>query len=126
MTSKKLGIFGEKLALNYLKKKGYQILDKNYSPKWSVLGEIDIIAKKNNIISFVEVKTLNKSSSFFPEDKVNFLKQRKLIKLSQSWLVQNKIPLNSEWQIDIISIKIDLKNKKATIRHFENAIDTNF
>jgi len=58
MSSKQLGILGEQIAENYLKNKGYQILGKNYSfriPGNPQKGEIDIMVKKNDIISFIEV-----------------------------------------------------------------------
>jgi len=130
MSTKQIGSFGEKIAEDYLKNKGYQILDKNYSfriPGNPQKGEIDIIAKKSDTIIFVEVKTLAKnieewSSTILPEDKVNFSKQRKLIKTAESWLMKNKTSLNSQWQIDVIAIKIDLSNKKAKIRHLKNAV----
>jgi len=131
MTSKQLGNLGEKIAEDYLRKKGYQILNRNYSPKWvsgPQRGEIDIVARKENIISFIEVKTLaskdspGASSSFQPEEKVNFPKQRKLVKIAENWLMEKKIPLDSKWQIDVISIQINLNTKKAKIRHFKNAV----
>jgi len=56
-----------------------------------------------------------------PEEKVNFSKQRKLVKTAESWLMKKKIPLNSKWQIDVIAIKIGFDNK-VEISHFENAI----
>ena len=58
MSSKQLGILGEQITENYLKNKGYQILGKNYSfriPGNPQKGEIDIMVKKNDIISFIEV-----------------------------------------------------------------------
>ena len=61
MSSKQLGILGEQIAEDYLKNKGYQILDKNYFSRISTgpkIGEVDIVVKKNDIISFIEVKTL--------------------------------------------------------------------
>ena len=130
MISKKLGDLGEKIAENYLKNKEYQILDKNYSPKFisgPQRGEIDIIAKKGDNITFIEVKTLTGDSPgtvpyFSPEENVNFLKQRKIIKTAQSWLMEKKISPETKWQIDIISIKIDFNLKKAKIRHFQNAV----
>jgi len=124
ISRKKLGEIGEKIAEDFLKRKGYKILDRNFfvrsafGPK---TGEIDIVAKKDDAISFVEVKTVL-ASSVSPEQKVNFQKQRKLIKMAQIWLMKNKIPLNKKWQIDIIAIKIDLNIKKAKIRHFKNAV----
>ena len=127
MDSKKLGILGEKIATKYLKKKGYQILDKNYSSKFvsgPQRGEIDIVAKKSDIISFVEVKALEESGEPFsdisPEEKFNLAKKRKIIKMAENWLIENKIPLDSKWQIDVISIKINLGNKKAKILYFSN------
>lgn len=125
MSSQQLGVLGEKIASKYLKNKGYQILDKNYSPKFisgPKKGEIDIIAKKNNVISFVEVKTLKQvqGNYFSPEDKVDFLKQKKIIKMAEFWLMEKKIPLDSKWQIDVIAIKINSNLKKARIRHFPN------
>jgi len=128
MNSKKLGILGEKIAENYLKKKGYQILDKNYSPKFisgPKRGEIDIVAKKENTISFIEVKTLIQDSPrtvlhFSPEEKVNFKKKRKVIKIAESWLVEKKLSLDSQWEIDVISVRINSENKKAKILYFSN------
>jgi len=125
MKTKQVGTLGEKIAENYLKNKGYQILDRNYFfriPGNSQKGEIDIIAQKSGIISFVEVKTLRQAQGkpFSPEEKVNFGKQRKLRITAESWLMKKKIPLNSKWQIDVISIIIE--KGKAKISHFENAV----
>jgi len=124
--SKKLGILGEKIAQRYLEEKGYQILDRNYSSKFvsgPQRGEIDIVAKKSDIISFVEVKALEDSGEPFaisPEEKFNLAKKRKIIKMAESWLMEKKIPFDSKWQIDVISIKINLGNKKAKILYFSN------
>jgi len=127
MDSKKLGILGEKIAARYLEKKGYQILDRNYSSKFvsgPQRGEIDIVAKKGGTISFVEVKTLSvrhkSDPEIGPEEKFNLAKKRKIIKMAESWLMEKKIPFDSKWQIDVISIKINLKDKKAKILYFEN------
>lgn len=121
---KRIGKLGEDIAVDYLRKKGYTILERNYRfqiPGDLQRGEIDIIAKKGDTIFFVEVKTLkNPKIEIFPEEKVNFSKQKKLIWTAESWLMKNKIPLDSKWQIDVIAIIIN-KNKKE-FSHFENAI----
>jgi putative endonuclease len=127
MDSKELGILGEKIAENYLKKKGYKILEKNYSPSFVSgpnIGEVDIIAKKQNIIVFIEVKALkeNYSRDFSPEMKVNYQKQRKIIKTAQSYILEKKFFSEIKWQIDVLSIVIDFQKRKAKIRHFENAV----
>jgi len=125
---KKIGTFGEKIAEKYLKKNGFKILEKNYSLKFTsgpIPGEIDLIAQKKDTIHFIEVKTSlqdysQKKQQIPPEERVNYSKQKKLIKMAESWLMKRKIPLNSKWQIDVISIKIDLKKYKARIRYFSN------
>lgn len=127
MEKREIGSLGEKIAADYLKNKGYRILGKNYSFRIQgnpQKGEIDIVAEKSGIISFVEVKTLSRgrASGFSPEEKVNFEKQRKLVKTAESWLIRNKIPLDVKWQIDIISLELDFKREKANIRHFKNIL----
>ena len=125
MSTKEFGNLGERIAENYLKNKGYQILDKNYS-FWIAgsprKGEIDIVAKKDDTISFVEVKTLRLAQGRFisPEEKVNFLKQRKLRMVDENWLMKKKLSLNQKWQIDVIAIEV--QNGRAKISHFENAV----
>jgi putative endonuclease len=125
MNSKEMGFFGEKIAENYLRNKNYRILDKNYSNKVVACpqkGEIDIITRKNNRIIFFEVKSLNSDRFISPEEKVDFQKRKKIMKTAESWLVKKKISLDTPWQIDIISIKINLSKKTAKIRHFKNAV----
>jgi putative endonuclease len=120
--SKALGALGEKIAQNYLKKKGYKIIAQNYIPSWTGFDkkEIDIIARKENLIVFFEVKTLQENNIFFPEEKVNYQKRKKIIKVAESFLLEKRIPLEQKWQIDVIAIRINLDSKKAKIRHFEN------
>lgn len=130
MSTREIGKLGEKIAENYLKKKGYQILDKNYSfriPGNPQKGEIDIVARKEDLITFFEIKTLIERWGrtpliplISPEEKVNFSKQRKLIKTAESWLMKKKIPLNSKWQIDILAIEII--QGRVKISHFENSV----
>ncbi len=122
-SDKDLGIFGENLAIKYLKKKGYKILDKNFffqtknGPK---LGEIDVIAKKEGKISFLEIKTLSCAGKIEPEEKVNFIKRQKIEKVAQIWLDKNDYRDDCEWQIDVISIILNSDQKTAKIVHFKN------
>jgi len=131
-TSKQLGGKGEDIAVQYLQKKGYKILDRNFKRKW---GEIDIVAKppfrislkylkKRAKIIFVEVKTIrkNKNAPFFPEDEVDKKKKYQLRKMAQIYLSAKNLPLTTPYQIDIIAVETDNFGKK-TIRHFENAIE---
>lgn len=126
MDSKQLGIFGEKTAEKYLKEKGYRILDKNYIPRFvsgPMRAEIDIIAKKADTIIFIEVKTAaNSGFCFAPEDRVNFAKQRKILKAAENWLMEKKILLESKWQVDVVAVELDTQTQKAKIRHFQNCV----
>jgi len=71
-----LGFLGENIAARHLEQKGYEIITKNYRKPW---GEIDIIAKKHDIITFVEVKANQSfSQAFDPENRVNFQKMQKI------------------------------------------------
>ena len=117
--TKTLGDTGEKTAKNYLREKGYKILDKNF--RYSKLGELDIIAKQGDNIIFFEVKARMRKglSEFKPEDNITQIKQKKLVKLAQIWLAKRK--LDTGWQIDVLAIEI-YRNKSFDIRHLENAI----
>ena len=78
----KFGDLGERIAKNYLIRQGYEILDTNYKTK---LGEIDIVAKEDDILVFVEVKTRSSRSFGLPQESVNFKKQNRQIKSSGSF-----------------------------------------
>lgn len=109
-----LGEWGEEFAAMHLLKNDYQILERNWTFQ---KAEIDIIAKKNNEIIIVEVKTRN--SDFFgdPQDFVTSGKIKLLTKAANEYLISNEISL--EARFDIIAI---LKNKTTEkLEHFENA-----
>lgn len=120
--TKKLGIFAEGIARRYLLKKGYEILAANYRMNF---GELDIVARKNGIVCFIEVKANKKLyEGFEPELRVDSRKQNKLIKLATAYML-NKGLHETPWQIDIVSVIFDFENKKAGIKHFKNAISDN-
>ena len=120
MTTKELGDLGEKLTCGYLVEKGFKILGKN----WRIsFGEIDIIAKRKNIIHFVEVKTIISNNSFFPEQHVDYKKQRKLRHMAQIWLQQNNYQQDIAYQIDIIGITADQVTRMAKLHYFPNVVE---
>jgi len=109
-----LGILGENIATNYLLKHGYRVLERNFVFQ---KAEIDIIARKANIIAIVEVKTRN--SDFFgdPQSFVTASKIKLLIKAANEYVLTNDIDL--EVRFDIIAI---LKNQhQESVEHIENA-----
>jgi putative endonuclease len=109
-----LGALGEELAVKYLAKNGYKILETNYR---FGRDEVDIIASINDLIVFVEVKT--RASSFLgePEEAVSKAKQKRIIKVANNYLIEND--LDNEGRFDIFGIIINQKTKN--IKHLIDA-----
>jgi len=101
------------LACEYLIRHGYKIIDKNYRTR---RGEIDVVAKNENILVFVEVKTRTNAMFGSPEEAIDFNKQNKLAKTAEHYLSFHDTP-DVNYRIDSIAVEIDTKNKKAKIRH---------
>jgi putative endonuclease len=114
MSTSKKGKQGEKLAANFLISHGYEILRENYRHK---RGEIDLIAKKNDLLVFVEVKSKARDRYGFPEEAVNSKKEEMIITTADQYLFEE------DWQgsirFDIISILGE--GDDIRIAHFEDA-----
>ncbi len=128
LSRKEIGAFGEKIAKRYLEKRGYKILAQNFRKKF---GELDIVTKKNKNVIFFEVKTRevndpNELESFLPEDEISFEKEKQLRKMTQIYLAENNLSLNTSCQIDILAINLFLDSQRAKIRHYKNAIEDKY
>lgn len=99
MNNADLGKFGEQLACDFIRKKNYQIIDRNYRFK---KNEIDIVAKKDNKLIIIEVKTRQTSEIGEPWQAVSKQKQKQVIKVANHYVQNNNIEL--ETRFDIISI----------------------
>lgn len=123
-STKETGKRGEDIAADYLKNKGYRILQRNYIPSWFKQGrkEIDIVVQKGGLLVFVEVKTGHRIYDFVPEDHIDYKKQRFLAQAGESYLLEKNIPEKTEWQIDVVSVILDRNNQVSKISHFENVI----
>ena len=115
-----LGRTGEQVAAEYLKKKGFTILEMNYkNPRGKQLGEIDIVTRKGKDIVFVEVKTRKgKVGEVFPEDNLTPGKLKKLEKIATHYL-QSHREHDTPYHFDAVTILFDEKGT-AAIRHFEH------
>jgi putative endonuclease len=133
---RRVGDQGEEVACKYLANKGYYVIERNY---WKPWGEIDIIAEKGSILSFVEVKTVSRSLStpnllretpsdrisregFRPEDNVHPAKLKRLYRAIQTYLLEKKVPETKDWQIDVACVFLDFETKKARVELLENII----
>ncbi len=111
---KPLGSIGEDIAANYLKKKGYKILHRNYK---TPLGEADIIVKDKDTIVFVEVKARSSGAFGQPFEAVDYRKQEKLKKIALYYLKHNRI--ESPVRFDVVSIIS--RDKNAEVNHIAEA-----
>jgi putative endonuclease len=118
MKRKEIGEAGEKLAKNFLKKKGYRIRQTNFRCRQ---GEIDIIAEKKGYLVFVEVRTKSTSDFGSPEESVTFAKKEKLIASALTYLNENR-NLPESWRIDFVAVELDRDGKATRIEIIENAL----
>ena len=116
MNKRKFGIIGEKIAQGYLTNKGYQILDTNFYTK---RGEIDIIAKKDSCIIFVEVKTRTNLKYGTPAMAVNSTKMKHIKFAAKVFLALNRF---KEYMVRFDVIEILIKDGKCGINHLENVM----
>ncbi|MBI3671652.1 YraN family protein [Candidatus Azambacteria bacterium] len=113
---RKFGDIGEDVARKYLVKIGYSIIGKNYQTKF---GEIDIVAKNDREILFIEVKTSDINSFIRPEENLTQNKLRKLLKTVELYIISNDLPETYTWRVDLISIKLNQETRKASLEHFK-------
>lgn len=111
-----IGKLGEDLATKYLEEKNYKILTRNFHCKQ---GEIDIIAKKNNEIIFVEVKARTNLYYGRPAEAVTKIKQKHIEKAAEYYLYKNNLA-NNNVRIDVIEVYI--KEGKYKINHIKQVM----
>ncbi len=118
---RKIGDLGEKLGAKLLKKEGYKILERNYVAEGC---EIDIIAKREDTVVFVEVKTRSykEGEILSPASAVTPEKQRKIIKAAKSYAAF--CARDKALRLDVIEVILDGKRAKE-INHIENAFNYN-
>jgi putative endonuclease len=117
MKPKEVGALGEKIARDFLRKRGYKIIESNYRcPQ----GEIDIIARNKGSLVFIEVKTRTGTNLGIPEESVNAQKQAKLRQVALSYL-QKHHDSSGDWRIDVVAIELDGTRPKR-INLIKNAV----
>ncbi len=118
MDSKQLGYLGEQAVCDFLIKKGYIIICRNFTVKG---GEIDIIASKKDIITFVEVKTRQINSMVNGLEAITKSKQRLIIKTASEFLITNNNDLQPRF--DVAEVQVNITDV-LSINYIENAFDT--
>lgn len=117
-SNKLRGKFGEDTACRYLEKKGWQILERNF--RYSRYAEIDIIAKDNGTIVFVEVKARSTTDFGHPFEAVDYKKLQNIFKAGLAYLKTVSEPYK-RYRIDIISVLGKTNsNIEPKIEHLED------
>jgi putative endonuclease len=111
----KIGIKGEQIATDFLQKKGYTILNRNWR---AGNKELDIVAQKGDTIVFCEIKTRTSHEFGFPEEAVTRRKQQHIKMAAAAWQEAN--PGHDYIRFDIVAILLDDTGIKE-IMHFEEA-----
>ncbi len=131
----KTGQIGEDIVVKHLVKQKFKILERNYRKKW---GEIGIVAEKNKIIHFIEVKTVSYETlsdqtekyynQYQPEENVHFFKRKRLGRAIQTYLAEKTVSYETfgneelEFQIDIAAVFLNKSTNENEIRITENII----
>ena len=119
MRRRDTGILGEKLAKDFLKKRGYHIWETNYRcPE----GEIDIVAKQRDYLVFIEVRTKRSLEFGSPEESITQAKKERM-RAAASYYRQAHQNLPQLWRIDVVAVELNQKGKLSRIELIENAVN---
>lgn len=100
MNTHQVGVKGEDIAVKYLQKHGYKILQRNFSV---ANGEIDVVAKDGKYVVFLEVKRRNNQAFGLPREAVTLQKQKIIISCATQWLSLNKL-YGSPVRFDVVEV----------------------
>ncbi len=115
------GQCGEDIASEYLKKKGYKILERNYKNK---IGEIDIVAKYKEDLVFVEVKTRSSDKFGTPAEAVTYYKKQRIVNCTKYYLMQHPTDMNIRFDVIEVYGRFDGSSFAfEQLNHFENVFE---
>lgn len=115
------GRVGEKIACRYLRRHLFSIIERNYNSRY---GEIDIIAKRGELIIFVEVKGRRDKSFGEPFEAVSPRKQAQIKRMAKMWLAEHQMDpglKDSVFRFDVISILLNEDNESVELLHIKDA-----
>ena len=114
MNNRKQGNDFEGLAADYLKRQGYDIIQQNFYCK---MGEVDIIARDDQYLVFVEVKYRKSARAGTAAEAVNFNKMRKISRCADVYMMQNKMSGDTSVSFDVVAIE------EGHLKHYKNAFE---
>ena len=117
---KSIGQWGEDQAARWLRKKGYRILERNYSCRF---GEIDLIVTDRKSVIFVEVKTRKNDHFGDAKEYVSPSKQRRVLSAASVWLSEHDLPLDPRFDVIEVYGTMEMPFHKLVFCQIENAFD---
>lgn len=114
MNNKSFGNYGENVATDFLRRKGYRIIDRNYRAMGT---EIDIICMDRNILVFVEVKSRSSNRYGYALEAVDERKINNIVQTAMNYIIRNDYS-HLQVRFDVVEFYSD-----GTINHIENAFD---
>ncbi len=123
-TTRDIGKIGADVACKWLENHGFLIVQRNYLKKW---GELDIIATKDKLLHFVEVKSVQSTSTsltkdYRPEENVHELKIRRLKRVLQSYLLEKRVDKDAPFQFHVITVFLNGSTRRARVNFMENIV----
>ena len=114
-----LGNRGEALAAQRLRSLGYTIRERNWR---CPVGELDVVAEKDGVLIFVEVRTRRGDRFGTPEESITPIKRAKLLEVAQTYLEEHGEE-DRNWRIDVVAIEIGPRGEVVRMEVIENAIE---
>ena len=112
-----LGRRGEELAARHLEARDYQIVAQNWRCE---TGELDLVAREDECLVMVEVRTRRGRSMGSPEESITATKQARLVVLGEAYVQESN--WTGDWRIDVVAIEMDRRGRVLRVDHYENAV----
>lgn len=119
------GNTGEDIACKFIEKQGFVVIVRNFYRKW---GELDIVAEKDGITHFFEVKSVTVNSDDVllkehkPEDNVNSWKMHKLRRITETYLDFSGKGLDAEFKFHVLCVYMNYNNRIAKVKWLKDVI----
>ena len=124
--AQKIGEMGERVACRFLEKRGFKIVERNYTKKW---GELDIVAQFHGLTHFIEVKSVSCENVgsviednldlYGPEDHLHELKLKRLSRTIETYVSEMGV---GEWRFDIPCVYLDHGKRLARVKMISDVI----
>lgn len=123
---REVGRIGEEVASQFLERKGYRVIERNYRKPW---GEIDLVAEKDGEVRFVEVKTVSRDTSngvtremdaYQPEEMAHASKLLKVARTAE--LYMDSTGDDRDFQIDVVTVTLETNTRKARCKLYEQVM----